>query len=88
MEALRLEHEGPRNPPQVGLHQEPFGWRLLFHLIHPSVWALVAALWITVAALVLHEAAENVVPIERAKASSERSSSRRALFVPPLFLMQ
>jgi hypothetical protein len=56
VEACRLEPQGPQNPPYVGPHEEPFSWRLFSHLIHPSVWVLIAALWIGVVALIFHEA--------------------------------
>jgi hypothetical protein len=56
VEARRLEPHGPQNPSQIGPYQEPFGWRLLFHLVHPCVWAVVAAVWVSAAALVFYEA--------------------------------
>jgi hypothetical protein len=61
MEARRLEPQEPRDPPggrasAVDFDNEPFSWLLLLRLIHPYMWALIAALWIAVAWLVLYEA--------------------------------
>jgi hypothetical protein len=38
-----------------GLDQ-PFSWRGFIGLIHPYVWAAIAALWIGLACLLLYEA--------------------------------
>jgi hypothetical protein len=35
---------------------QPFSWRGLIGLIHPYVWALIAALWLGLACLLLFEA--------------------------------
>jgi hypothetical protein len=35
---------------------QPFSWRILIGLIHPYVWALIAALWLGLACLLLFEA--------------------------------
>ena len=42
--------------PELSELDQPFTWRGVISLIHPYVWALIAALWIGLAWLILYEA--------------------------------
>ena len=60
MEAYKLER--PDLSPQTTQDmfsegEEPFRWTLLARLIHPLIWAWIAALWLGLAWLVIFEAA-------------------------------
>ena len=37
-------------------YDQPFGWRQLAGLVHPYVWTWIAALWFSLACLILFEA--------------------------------
>ena len=60
MEARKLNQaDHPR--PDYAIKQlreldRPFSWRGLIGLIHPYVWAAIAAIWIGLACLILYEA--------------------------------
>jgi hypothetical protein len=41
---------------EVGELDQPFSWGGLIGLVHPYVWAAIAALWIGLACVVLYEA--------------------------------
>ena len=58
MEARKLgSAEEPPSPEAYSTPpDEPFSWRVVLRLIHPYVWALIAALWIGLAWLILYEA--------------------------------
>jgi hypothetical protein len=58
MEARKL---GTADDPHSSIKElceldQPFSWHALISLVHPHVWAVIAALWIGIACLLLYEA--------------------------------
>jgi hypothetical protein len=59
MEARKLNQaDYPHSDHSIELSglDQPFSWRGFIGLIHPYVWAAIAALWIGLACLLLYQA--------------------------------
>ncbi|MEX5216872.1 MAG: hypothetical protein AB7G68_16635 [Nitrospiraceae bacterium] len=52
----RLDHSSEISRIALSEKDEPFQWSLLARLIHPFIWAWIAALWLGLAWLVIFEA--------------------------------
>jgi hypothetical protein len=52
----RLDHSSKTSRIASSEKDDPFHWSLLARLIHPLIWAWIAALWLGLAWLVIFEA--------------------------------